>query len=798
MNPAKIFLLGTVSASALLLSSCGNEIDKLYAQLREEFDPVRRVALVRYIDYVEDFNAGKRVNASDALRLAVILNDIDGVRRFVADGANPNISDGYESLLKIAVLRMHNFEIAEILIKESDATRAELGDLLVLSIVADVPADGENVSFGESFFKSADERRKTIEFLLKHSANENAELLGKSALCYAVAKKDIDTQIALLDYGAILDPEALFVAVREGNSEGMDLLLARGADANAKIGGVPVLFVAVEKGDVKTAKVLMNHGADVNAARSSDSFSVLACATAADNVEMARLLIERGADVNGDNFSAGTPLIGAILAKNSVLKDMLVARGAEYSNPAVLRYFVSTSNDDAVAEVLGKGAEPHVSLFALARKDSIVKKLVEAGADASYALPYYVAGKNESMVRWLLEKGADAKMMPNGVPIVEIAARNSGSDAIVKILIEAGAEAEIVIPYYIRIKDIRMLEYLCEKIKDPQAFAAFPKLIPMVAFAAQNKNPDLVKKLVEAGADPIPALAYYIGVGDDEMTEWLLAHNAKAPDEFVAIAAKAGKDDLVKKLVEAGSSPTLALPSYVDRKNEKMIRWLLEKGANANVEFSDGVPVIAVAARNPDGAIVKILVDAGAKPTPALLAYVKTGNLEQVEKLLAVGANANAEFSDGVPVVAFAAQRRSVDILKKLVDFGGNASAALPFYLESRQPQDLQILDFLLERGADARMYVQGVPAVVRAAMARNPEAVRRLVSARGNATFSLPWFAEKNQLETAEFLLKNGANPNMIAGVVPVKYFVSEKSASSEKTAAEPANSASETSSSR
>ena len=477
---------------------------------------------------------------------------------------------------------------------------------------------------------------------------------------------------------------------------------------------------------------------------------------------------------------------------------MLVARGAEYSNPAVLRYFVSTSNDDAVAEVLGKGAEPHVSLFALARKDSIVKKLVEAGADASYALPYYVAGKNESMVRWLLEKGADAKMMPNGVPIVEIAARNSGSDAIVKILIEAGAEAEIVIPYYIRIKDIRMLEYLCEKIKDPQAFAAFPKLIPMVAFAAQNKNPDLVKKLVEAGADPIPALAYYIGVGDDEMTEWLLAHNAKAPDEFVAIAAKAGKDDLVKKLVEAGSSPTLALPSYVDRKNEKMIRWLLEKGANANVEFSDGVPVIAVAARNPDGAIVKILVDAGAKPTPALLAYVKTGNLEQVEKLLAVGANANAEFSDGVPVVAFAAQRRSVDILKKLVDFGGNASAALPFYLESRQPQDLQILDFLLERGADARMYVQGVPAVVRAAMARNPEAVRRLVSARGNATFSLPWFAEKNQFETAEFLLENGANPNTVVGIIPVKYFVSEKSASSEKTAAEPANSASETRSPR
>lgn len=798
MNTAKIFLLGTISASALLLSSCGNETDKLYAQLRDEFDPARRFALARYVEYVEDFNAGKRVNATEALRLAVFLNDVDGVRRFIADGANPNISNGNESLLRFAVLRMHNFEIAEILIKESDATRAELGELLVLAIVADVPADGENFSFGESFFKSADERKKTIEFLLKHSANENAELLGKSALYYSVAKKDIDTQVALLDHGAVLDPEALFIAVREGNSEGMDLLLARGADANAKIGGVPVLFIAVEKGDVKTAKVLMNHGADVNAARSGDSFSVLACATESGNVEMSRLLIERGADVNGGEFSSGTPLIGAILAKNSVLTDMLVARGAEYSNPAVLRYFVATSNDDAVAEVLGKGAEPHVSLLTLARKDSIVKKLVEAGADASFVFPYYVAGNNETMVRWLLEKGASAKAVHNGVPVVEIAARNSGSDAIVKILIEAGADVSDVIPYYIVKKDVPMLEYLCEKIRDPQAFAAYPKLIPMVAFAAQNKNPDLVKKLVEAGAEPTPALVYYISAGDDEMTEWLLAHNAKAPDEIVAIAAKAGKDDLVKKLVEAGCSPTFALPSYVERKDEKMIRWLLEKGANANVEDSDGVPVVAIAARNPDGAIVKILVEAGAKPTPALLTYVKAGNLKQVEELLAAGANANAEFSDGVPVVAFAAQRRSVDILKKLVEFGGNASVALPFYLESRQEQDLQVLEFLLARGANARMYVKGVPAVVIAAMARNSEAVTLLVNARGNATFALPWFAEKNQLETAEFLLKKGANPNMLAGIVPVKYSVPEKSDSSEKPAAKPESSASETPHSR
>ena len=438
--------------------------------------------------------------------------------------------------------------------------------------------------------------------------------------------------------------------------------------------------------------------------------------------------------------------------------------------------------------------------------DAIVKLLVEAGGNASVVFPRYVEKNNEPMVRWLLGKGANANAEINGVPVIAIAARTPGSDAVVKLLVEAGADASFVIPKYIVEKDVEMLGFLCEKIRDPQVFAAFPKLIPMVAFAAQNKNHDLVKKLVEFGADPTPALAYYIQENNDEMTEWLLVHNAKAPDEFVAIAAKAGKDGLVKKLVEAGSSPTLALPIYVERKNEKMIRWLLEKGANANVEFSDGVPVIAVAARNPDGAIVKILVDAGAKPTPALLAYVKTGNLEQVEKLLAVGANANAEFSDGVPVVAFAAQRRSVDILKKLVDFGGNASAALPFYLESRQPQDLQILDFLLERGADARMYVQGVPAVVRAAMARNPEAVRRLVNARANATFVLPWFAEKNQFETAKFLLENGANPNTVVGIIPVKYSVPEKSISSEnpaekpkaKSAAAPAGAASETRRSR
>ena len=896
MKTANLFLLGALSASALAFSACGDDATgRLRERLRVESDFARRAAIAQYIECVEDADAGRRVDATGALALAVALDDAAGVKRFLDEGADPRTSVAGESLLSIAVLRTHDLEVAGLLAAESSATKEELGALLVAAVAADVPVDGKKPSDGEIFFSDADERAKTIEFLIARGADVNAKSsAGDSALEIAVAKKDGATRDALLDRGALPDAGALFAAVVAGDAETLgdaesaDALLAHGADANARAGKLPVLAIAVEKGDVKTAKVLLNRGADVNATivAGKKPVSLLAVAAASGNVEMARLFLDRGADATGGETAAGMPLVGAVVAKNEVLTEMLVSRGASFSEPAVLKILVNEDREDGVAYVLGKGVVPGADVLALAGKTSIRKKLVEAGAplgqaltesvrrgdrdfsewllsrgakpsaadvDAAAergsdfafvralvnagapatprALAHFLAKKNAEAVDFLLSRGAKPDVSVDGVPAVVFAAREGdfalmrklvekgapatpvlarfvaendletvgfllahgadpnvevaedvpavaaaakdGNVALARALVEAGADAVPALPGFIGRRDAEAVEFLRTKISDASVFEAFPKLEPMVVFAARNRNSDLVKLLVEKGADPTPVLAHYVAAGDESMAEWLLRHRARLDDRLVALAVRSGKTSLVKLFIEqGGASATPALPGYVERQDETMVRWLLDKGADANAVSDDGVPVVVIAAKSPSVSIMKRLVEAGAPATLALPFYVMKTEYATVDYLLSKNADPNATVSEGVSVVALAARKRDERILEKLVEAGGNASDALPYYLDSRLSQELKTLDFLLSRGADARMRVDGVPAVVIAAKQRNDDVVRKLVGKGANASIALPWFAEnkRQSFDVAEFLLRNGADANTLVGVIPMK----------------------------
>lgn len=929
MKTANLFLLGALSASVLTFSACGDDATgKLRERLRVESDFARRAAIAQYIEYVEDAAAGRRVDATGALALAVVLDDAAGVKRFIDEGADSRKPVAGESLLSIAVLRTHNLEVAGLLAAESSATKEELGALLVAAVAAGVPADGKKPSDGEIFFSDASERAKTIEFLIAHGADVNAKSsAGESALEIAVAKKDSETRDALLDRGARPDAGALFAAVgagddkTPGDAESADALLAHGADANARAGKLPVLALAVEKGDVRTAKVLLNRGADVNATivEGKQPVSLLAVAAASGNVEMVRLFLDRGADATGGETAAGMPLVGAVVAKNEVLIEMLVSRGASFSEPAVLKILVSEGLEDGVAYVLGKGVVPGADILALAGKTSIRKKLVEAGAplgqaltesvlrgdrefsewilsrgatpraaavDAaaergsdfafvralvnagapatSRALAHFLAKKNAEAADFLLSRGASPDVSVNGVPAVVFAAREGefalmrklvekgapatpvlarfvsendldtvgfllahganpnvevaedvpavasaakdGNFELARALVEKGADAVPALPGFIERKDAEAVEFLRTKIADASVFEAFPKLEPMVVFAARNRNSDLVKLLVENGADPTPVLAHYVAAGDEPMAEWLLRHRARLDDRLVALAVRSGKTSLVKLFIEqGGASATPALPGYVERQDETMVRWLLEKRADANAVSEEGVPAVVIAAKAQSVSIMKRLVDAGADATLALPFYVVKSDPMTIDYLLGKGANPNATVDDGVSVVALAAGKRDDRVLEKLVNAGGNASDALPYYLDSRLAQELKTLDFLLAHGADARMRVRGVPVVIRAARLRNDAVVKKLVEKGANASVALPWFAEnkRQSFDVAEFLLRCGADANTLVGVISVSAGASgadeeRTSSSSSDTEAESSSSSSGSSSTR
>lgn len=103
-------------------------------------------------------------------------------------------------------------------------------------------------------------------------------------------------------YGApLLELKAatpLFLAIATDNIEIMDLLIAGGADVNAKAeGDVTPLILSIFKKDKKMIELLLANGADVNA-KLDGGITPLHCAYLEDNQEIIDLLIVNGADVN--------------------------------------------------------------------------------------------------------------------------------------------------------------------------------------------------------------------------------------------------------------------------------------------------------------------------------------------------------------------------------------------------------------------------------------------------------------------------------------------------------------------
>ena len=120
------------------------------------------------------------------------------------------------------------------------------------------------------------------------------------------------------------------------NKETAELLIAKGADINAKddTGGTPLFWAALE-GNEEVAELLIKQGADVNAA-GPKGWTALHWAVAMAQKKSVELLIGEGADVNAKDVIYGTPLdnVGrfydtATKAKEADLANLLRKHGGK-------------------------------------------------------------------------------------------------------------------------------------------------------------------------------------------------------------------------------------------------------------------------------------------------------------------------------------------------------------------------------------------------------------------------------------------------------------------------------------
>ena len=235
-------------------------------------------------------------------------------------------------------------------------------------------------------------------------------------------------------------------------------------------------LVACENGDSVEVRRYIKEGIDPNVARSSGA-TALSYAVAGRHSDVVKLLLDAKADPNRDSFGL-LPLFQA--AENGDLASVksLLAAGAKVNAPL-----------HAVDEDL-KAREGDTALMACGSptgKASVVKALVAAGGDVNQkakngktAVMQAVAAENVEVLRALVESKADVTVRmppPEDMDALTIAVGKRRAD-LVKLLLDAGADPEVRLD-----GEVRMLE-----------------------FALLSDQPDVAALLRKAGAkEPDPA-----------------------------------------------------------------------------------------------------------------------------------------------------------------------------------------------------------------------------------------------------------------------------------------------------
>jgi len=492
---------------------------------------------------------------------------------------------------------------------------------------------------------------KAVKLLIKAGADVN----GRNALwqspLHGAAHLGVEVEIinALLDAGANTEAEdrngitPLAAAARSGNRANVDALLSHGARASARdLDGLPVVFHAALGGNDEIVD-LISKKAGKNSFRSADSGKLFMAAANGGSKLLAQLLLEDKIDVNIRDEFGFTPLMTA----------------AEYGHGGLARLLIS------------KGADPNATI----------------ASDGPYASKgdglflFACNGGNLNLVSELLT----AKGWPQRPPSLLVNVRLLGRPAIVKLLLEKGADPNARSPRGNSALLAAVMGHFLPGRDDPQE--------SMAGAGLEDDYSTTVELLLEKGAK--------LEVADQNGTP------------LIHLAAGYCGPRVMKALVISGANPSLRSPKDVRPLHYASIsgqsetaRLLLEAGADVNAENGAGDTPLRIAARFANTEVLKILlrahpdVNAAGKDgfTPIHLA-AGHNSFECVRLLLDAGASPNppGSASTATPLmfsIAFDKAREFADAMN-----AEEKAAGLPDLLLDMRSR-LKIIHALLAAGA--------------------------------------------------------------------------------------------------
>jgi ankyrin repeat protein len=266
--------------------------------------------------------------------------------------------------------------------------------------------------------------RRLADALLDAGANVNvADEYGETPLTLAAANGDVPLMTRLLALGARADASrwngetALMIAAGAGSVEAVQLLARHGANldvAEPRRGQTALMWAAAE-GHTAVVKALIELGANVNAV-SKSGFTALAFAVSKDDVGSVRMLlaagldpnlvlpsgnrlltmamtlrhrasalalVDGGADVRVADRAGNRPLHVATQSGDGELVRKLLAKGADVNVRTPASRIVVNRGRDGGRIFVGGGLQTPLMMAAQSNQLSVMRALVEAGADPS-------------------------------------------------------------------------------------------------------------------------------------------------------------------------------------------------------------------------------------------------------------------------------------------------------------------------------------------------------------------------------------------------------------------------------
>jgi ankyrin repeat protein len=427
---------------------------------------------------------------------------------------------------------------------------------------------------------------------------------------------------------------ALQMAVFEGDLEEARRLLKAGANVHAMNDyGVNAMQLAADSANTELIALLLKAGADPESPN-ADGETALHLVARAGNVEAAKLLLKAGAKVDPrENFGGQTPLMWAAARRHPEMVELLASKGANVNARSTIRDYRRVATAESRAKALDRGG---------------------------FTPLLYAARENcRECVDILIRHKADVDLGdPTDVSPLSVAMLNANWD-IAKRLVEAGADVNHWdwfgrAPLHIAVENMRIANNANPLDVDHPNEATGKELVKMLLDRGANPNQQQHVGATGLGAAADRGLTPFLiacGTGDIELVKLMLERGANPK-----LATSDGRGPIIMAVSSRARRSPFGLP-------DDPIEDEGDESASRPNPVADLVTLLAE-----HGADVKLTAKvhflARTRGGTALHYVVRTGgNRKLIRTLLDLGADINAKDEDGLTALDYAMGRGYVPFL---------------------------------------------------------------------------------------------------------------------------------------